>query len=169
VTPADALARAQAAMADCTRINIEHLQVDAGLRHLGETPAIYLAGHIRIRAMFAGPDGRHYADGALVIESISGDPDTTRGLLDYYEDMLGNLTEGHDLWVLNGIRGQWNAVLAPVKEIADLFQLGPALRMPAGNWARGWWDMPARTDAQELAWAAACPRPLAAYRTGERW
>ncbi|QMU78898.1 hypothetical protein GXW83_27535 [Streptacidiphilus sp. PB12-B1b] len=169
MTPADAEAQLTAAMDNYNRVHIEQLQAETGLRHLGDTPAIYLAGHIRIRCPFVGPDGRHYADASLVVESIGGDPDTTRGLLDYYEDIIGNLREGHDLWIVNRIRGEWNGVLAPVKEIAELFQLGPALRMPAGNWARSWRDMPSRTDAEELAWAAAGGKPLAEYRTGERW
>jgi hypothetical protein len=165
----DFRAQLMALAAKANRHAVEQLRAEAGLRHLGEAPAIYVAGGFRIRAPFVGPDGRHYADACLVIESMAGDPGATRGLVDYYQDLLGNLRDGHDLWIFNHHRGEWNAVVAPVDEIADVLDLGPALRMPAGNWARGWWDMPSRTDEQELAWAAAGGKPLAEFRTGERW
>jgi len=160
--------RLAAAIDAFNKAALEGLQVEHGLRYR-RTPAVYQAGRIRIGCMFTGPDGRHWADGALVAESVNSLPDVSRDMAEYWSDQPSQVREADDLWVFTETRGRWNAIVAPVTEIARIFELDEPVRMPAGNWARTWWDLPQRTDGQELAWVAAGGVPFAEHRTGGRW
>jgi hypothetical protein len=133
---------------------------------LGLDGPTYLVGDARAKAFCVGADGRHWIDGYLFVESLSGLVDNP-GLMEAYRQAIAS-DEADDLWVCTDTRGQWNAIMAPVDFVARTCGYPPPILLPPGNWARTWWDMPERTDEQELGWIAHGGKPLHSYRIGEQ-
>jgi hypothetical protein len=137
-------------------------------RWLGDDGPTYLVGEVRVKALFVDIFGRHWADGALVAESIGHTaPDP------YVEDYLHTMlchpdVECHDVWQFTDTRGRWNALMAPVDVIAREFDYPAPSVLPGQNWARSWETLPERTDEQELAWIAAGGKPLHLYGEGSQ-
>lgn len=118
---------------------------------LGLDGPVYQVGDVRVKAFFVDPLGRHWVDAALYAESLNQGTGATENV---HTSVCHPDVEGRDLWVMVDVRGKWNAVVTPVTVLAcELGHEPPTLR-PAGDWARTWWDLPGRTDAQELAWIA---------------
>lgn len=148
------------------RGEIADLISDTGLRWIGlDQGKVYALGegerHIRVLAPFQSPDGRWWADAALAIESLDeGDVVTEY----WHQNIAGGGGDCHDLWIYSDMRGRWNALIAPVDQLAAQLDLQQVTELPPGNWARNWWTDPERNDAQELAWIANGGHPLHAYR-----
>lgn len=159
----------QEAIRSYNRRSIGELEAESGLRYLGDDKVAYQAGHIRIAGIFIDPDGQHWADAPLVAESMISYPDVDPTTAGYLRDVAGDIADAHEAWVFTDTMGKWNLVVAPVTVVAKTLHLPEPFLLPAGNWARTWWDMPERTDLQELGWAAAGGKPLAEYRPGGRW
>lgn len=138
--------------------------LDTGTRWLGLDGPAYLLGDIRVKAFFVDAQGRHWADAYLAVESLSGIGQGDPAHREMYRQLAIDAAEARDLWVFTDTRGRWNAVMAPVAELAHRWGYPPPVRLPAGNWARTWLDMPERTDEQELAWIAHGGRPVHTYR-----
>lgn len=140
---------------------------ETGTTWLGLGGPTYQLGDVRAKALFIDTQGRHWADGALVAESISFLAcDSPRLIEAYSQALCGPDVESFDLMVHTDTRGKWNALMSPVGAIADALGYPPPMRMPEGDWARTWWDSPSRSDLQEIAWIANGGRPLNSYRTG---
>lgn len=144
-----------AAMATYNGIERAEFMLDTANRWLHSDGPTYLLGDTRAKALFEDSRGRHWADGALVAESIghsAGDPMLTDSL---HQDLCHPDIEVRDLWVVTDSRGRWNALMAPIEVIAREFDRPPPVLLPGQNWARTWWTQPTRSDEQELAWIAA--------------
>jgi hypothetical protein len=138
-------------------------------RWLGLDGPTYLLGDIRVRALFADIHGRHWVDASLAVESlrsVGGVGERNPGLIESYQQLAVDADEARDLWVFTDTRGRWNAVMVPVETLARRWGYPPPVLLPDGNWARGWLDLPERTDEQELAWIAHGGDPLNHYRGG---
>lgn len=133
---------------------------------LGNDGPAYQLGDVRGKALFVDTAGRHWADGALVAESL-GHIAGGATLAEAYNQALCAQDEARDLRVWTETRGRWNALMAPVDVIAHAFGYPPPTRLPGDNWARTWWDTPGRTDEEELAWIASGGKPLNTYRGGQ--
>lgn len=153
------LAEAIAAFNDAERAEFI---ASTGLTWLGLDGPVYVIGDARAKALFVGRDGRHWADGALFVESIGGLVNNP-ALLEGYRQAISCADDVEDLWVYTDARGRWNALVAPVDSIARACGYPEPFRMPDGDWARTWWDAPARTDEAELAWIAHGGTPLHDY------
>ncbi|WP_075662262.1 hypothetical protein [Streptomyces acidiscabies] len=130
-------------------------------RWLGTNGPTYLLGTIRVKAYFVDTRGRHWVDAYLAVESLTG---TTPDDAETYRQMAIDAEEARDLWVFTDTRGRWNAVMTPVTELARRWEYPPPVRLPDGNWARGWLDLPERTDEQELSWIAHGGNPTNTYK-----
>lgn len=139
--------------------------LDTGTRWLGLDGPVYLLGDVRVKTFFEDSHGRHWVDSALAVESLSGYANNGV-LMEGYRQAAVALDAVEDLWVCTDVRGKWNAVMAPVADLADLWGYPPPVRLPDGEWARTWLDLSERTDEQELAWIAHGGKPLHSYRTG---
>ncbi|MDF6043219.1 hypothetical protein LRD69_13890 [Streptomyces sp. JH14] len=138
-------------------------------RWLGNSGPTYLLGDVRVAALFEDARGRHWVDAFLAVESLTGIAELARrngGLMEGYRWAAAQMDDAHDLWVCTETRGKWNAVLAPIGSLAHTWGYPPPVRMPNGNWARTWMDMPERTDQQELGWIAHGGKPTRSYRVG---
>ncbi|WP_326786427.1 hypothetical protein [Streptomyces sp. NBC_00151] len=135
-------------------------------RWLGTDGPAYILGDIRVRALFEDIHGRHWADAYLAVESLSdagrADPDH----MEMYRQLAVDMDEARDLWVFTDTRGRWNAMMTPVEQLARRWEFPPPALLPGPNWARGWLDLPERTDGQELAWIAHGGIPVQTYRAG---
>ncbi|MEU3000217.1 hypothetical protein ABZ684_22060 [Streptomyces sp. NPDC006995] len=129
----------------------------------------YLLGDVRAKTFFVDAAGHYWADAQLVIESMShiGQGGMSREHVAAYRDLTPDLTPGADLWVYTDTRGRWNASMAPVATIARTFGYPPPVILPGPNWGRTWWDMPERSDAEEIAWIANGGHPANTYMGGE--
>ena len=125
-----------------------------GTRWLGLDGPVYILGEVRAKTIFDDSRGRHWVDAALAIESYSGTGCPPSWPLEAFRDVAVDLPEADDLWVFTDTRGRWNAVMAPVAELARVWELPPPTILPGNNWARTWLDLPERTDNEELAWVA---------------
>ncbi|MER5473740.1 hypothetical protein [Streptomyces sp. NPDC002685] len=135
-------------------------------RWLGLDGPAYLLGDFRVRAQFEDIHGRHWIDAFLALESlrsIGGVGDRDPGLIESYHQLAVDANEARDLWVFTDTRGRWNAVMVPVDELARRWGYQTPVLLPDGNWARGWLDLPERTDEQELAWIAHGGSPTQLY------
>jgi hypothetical protein len=145
------------------RTQIAELALETGLLFRGlDNGRVHLLGAVRVLAMFQGADGRWWGDAALAIESM--DPDDEHMTEYWHQQIAGCADECHDLWVYSDVRGKWNALIVPLAEMARRLELDAPLEMPPGEWARTWWDLPTRTDSQELGWIAHGGKPLHTYR-----
>ncbi|MFJ7413078.1 hypothetical protein ACIQWZ_20005 [Streptomyces sp. NPDC098077] len=147
------LQEAQRAFNEAERLDFTE---EASARWLGLDGPTYLLGDVRAKTFFVDAGGQHWADAQLVIESMShiGTHGMTPEYVAAYRDLTPDITPGADLWVHTDTRGRWNATMAPVTQIARSFGYPPPVALPGQNWGRTWWDMPDRTDAQQLAWLA---------------
>lgn len=132
---------------------------------LGLDGPVFAFADTRARAWFIGSDGRYWADGSLLIESLNHRDTLTEA---YTQALCDPDGEARDLWVFTDTRGKWNAMLAPVDEIARLLQLPAPILMPPGNWSRSWWAFPHRTDEQEIWWIANGGKPMDTYLIGDQ-
>ncbi|MFJ4201562.1 hypothetical protein ACIP2Y_18265 [Streptomyces sviceus] len=133
-------------------------------RWLGLDGPTYLLGDVRAKALFEDIYGRHWVDAYLAVESLTGIGNRNPALMEGYRQTAVDIREACDLWVYADTRGKWNAIMTPIEDLAAAWGYPPAVRLPDGNWARTWLDMPERTDEQELAWIAhgGHPTPLRA-------
>jgi hypothetical protein len=157
-------ARLEASMREFNLTEIAKLITSTDLTCLslnGPADAIFTIGPVRVRGLFVGSNGVHWADGALLVESLDPDPATREALL---QAIATELPDCHDLWIATASRGIWNALISPVSDLAILLGYPPANQMPADNWARTWGDSPERTDEQELAWVAGGGKCTSSYR-----
>jgi hypothetical protein len=138
--------------------------LDTDTRWLGLDGPAYLLGDVRVRAFFVDVDGRHWVDACLAVESMARLVLPGTASLEGYRQLAVDVDAAHDLWVFTDTRGRWNAVMAPVDGLARRWGYPPPTRLPDGNWARNWLDLPERTDEQELAWIAHGGKPVHTYR-----
>lgn len=138
--------------------------LDTGTLWLGLDGPAYLLGDVRVKAYFEDIHGRHWVDAYLAVESMAGLILPGTASLEGYRQLAIDATEAQDLWVFTDTRGRWNAVMTPVAELARRWGYPPPVRLPDGNWARTWLDLPERTDEQELAWIAHGGQPVHTYR-----
>jgi hypothetical protein len=136
-------------------------------RWLGLDGPTYLVGDVRVKVFFEDIHGRHWVDAALAAESlywVGGVGLRNPELIECYRASAVDITEARDLWVCADVRGKWNAIMTPVEDLASAWGYPSPVRLPDGNWARTWLDLPERTDEQELAWIAngGDPVPLCA-------
>jgi hypothetical protein len=124
------------------------LAAETGLVWLGATGPAFLAGDIRIRALFKSLNGDTlWCDANLVVESAYlGHP-----AYDYYADQPGGSMEpGHDLWVCTPERGRHNAIIVPITETCFRLDLPEPMPYPADNWCRSWRTHPWQTDKSAI-------------------
>lgn len=141
--------------------------LDTSTWWLGLDGPVYHLGDVRVKAFFTDSQGRHWVDAALAVESLSG-YDGSDALMEGYRQAAVAADLAADLWVCTDVRGKWNAVMAPVVELAGIWGYPPPVRRPDGDWARTWLDLPERTDEQELGWIAHGGQPLHLYRMGSQ-
>jgi hypothetical protein len=135
-------------------------------RWLGLGGPTYLIGDVRVKALFEDIHGRYWADAYLAVESLSGIGRPNPDLMEVYRQAAVDISEARDLWVCTDVRGKWNAIMTPVEGLANAWGYPPPVRLPDGNWARTWLDLPERTDEQELAWIAHGGNPVHTYLSG---
>lgn len=153
---ADPRTRLDKAYEDFTKASISEFCAARGLTDLGQDGPLYDLGHVRVRALFRGPDGQDQADAALVYESMTVGSDIDAGTRGYYEDQIGQCPDGHDLSVANRQRGEHDASLAPLGQIAHRFDLpAPVLAADPGGWVRSWDSFPDMSDEQQADAATA--------------
>ncbi|MCQ4043846.1 hypothetical protein ACFOSC_26645 [Streptantibioticus rubrisoli] len=145
---------------------IAEFSLETGTRWLGDNGPTYIVGDVRAKGLAVDEHGRHWADGALVAESLAHLTGSSATGEAYRQALCLPEVECRDLIVFTDTRGRWNALMAPVEAMADAFGYPPPARLPDGNWARTWWDLPERTDEEELAWIANGGKPLNTYRGG---
>lgn len=154
----------RALRAAITRFNVSEqhrLIATTGMTWVLHRKVTFAFGATRARAVTVDATGRYWVDGALLVESLNVDRNLAEA---YHQAIAADSVECRDLWVMDETRGRWNALITPVVSVARVLDLDAPLRMPDGQWARTWADMPFRTDEQELAWIASGGRPLAELR-----
>ncbi|MFF4347564.1 hypothetical protein [Streptomyces sp. NPDC001530] len=156
----------EAAMLAFNEAERREFMLPTATRWLGLDGPTYLLGDVRVRTFFEDIHGRHWVDAYLAVESLTGIGRPDSGHMEMYRQLAIDMDEARDLWVFADTRGRWNAVMAPVDQLARRWGYPPPVRLPDGNWARGWLDLPDRTDEQELAWIAHGGNPLQTYRGG---
>lgn len=137
-------------------------------RWLGIDGPVYLLGDVRVRALFVDDLDRHWVDAYLAVESLTGIGRLNASQVEMYRQLAIDADEVDDLWVFTDTRGRWNAVMTPVTTLASRWGYPAPVRLPDGNWARNWLDLPERTDEQELAWIAHGGNPVQTYRAGSQ-
>lgn len=135
-------------------------------RWLGLGGPTYIVGDVRVKAFFEDIHGQHWADAYLGVESLHQIGRQNPDLMETYRQAAVDISNARDLWVCTDTRGKWNAIMTPVEDLADAWGYPPPVRLPDGNWARTWLDLPERTDEQELGWIAHGGNPVNAYRSG---
>lgn len=151
------------AMLAFNRIERAEFMLDTGTLWLGLNGPTYLLGDIRVKALFEDTHGRHWCDAMLAVESLSG-YSSNNVLMEGYRQAATDMDAAGDLWVCTDARGKWSAVMTPVTVLATTWGYPPPVRLPDGDWARTWLDIPGRSDEQELAWLSHGGRPLHSYR-----
>lgn len=141
---------------------------DTATQWLGLDGPAYIVGEVRMRALFMDTAGRHWVDAELGLESLIGTGRVDDWHVRKYRDLATDAAGATDLWVFTDTRGRWNATMAPVSELAHIWGYPPPVRLPDGNWARTWTDLPTRTDEQELAWIAQGQESLSNYLAGDQ-
>lgn len=138
-----------AAIEEYNRAERAHLEIDHGLRWLGNDGPVYLAGGVRIRGLFVDRDGQHWGDAILAIESHSPDP----GYREWASDRAHEIEPHHEIFQFSKRRGQVFPMIAPVARIAEFLEVDPPELFPAG-WTRSWDTPEADSDERGLLLAA---------------
>ncbi|MDJ0341774.1 hypothetical protein [Streptomyces sp. PH10-H1] len=157
--------RFTAACVDITNDSLAVLALETGLRYLGSAGPLYLMGSVRARGTFVGPDGRYWADGNLVAESLTAGTGRTYDDCEYWAERACGGIEGHGLWVATVERGLHDATLSPLPQIAQQLELPAPEPFPDG-WARSWSDFPWISDERELGLIAHGHPGSANWRNG---
>lgn len=142
----------RAAIDDYNRLSLAEFQLSTGLRYLAAGP-VYLAGPVRVRALFVDPGGGHWCDADLVAESAYM---LQPNRLAFYRGQYINLSAAHDLWVMTIERGRHDACVAPIADACTLLDLDPPVPFAPG-WARSWRTFGWLDEPRALALAAAGP------------
>lgn len=135
------------------RTKIAELEAESGLRWLGNDGPVYRSGPHTIKALFVAPDGTHWADVEMVIESVwfgDGNQDVRICMAEQFSGGDGPL---HELWIWTMWRGRHTAFLVPVDEICDVLDL-EAPQISTDQYARMWGTMPCLADGGERALVA---------------
>lgn len=139
------------ALADYNRAGLAEFEAETGLRYLGDDGPVYLAGSVRVRALFIDGAGSHWCDGRLAAESAySG----THAVRDWASVVGERLDSAHDLWITTTERGRHDAIIAPISDVCAVLDLDPP-ELFAPGWARSWRTFDWMVESTALALAAA--------------
>jgi hypothetical protein len=130
------------------RTKIAELEATTGLRWLGDDGPVYRSGPHAIKALFVGPDGTHWGDTEMVIESVWPGPLNADARVALSEMFSGGSSPLHELNIWATWRGQHTAYIVPITDICGVLDLD-APQMSTDSWARMWGTLPGCSDGHE--------------------
>lgn len=127
-------------------IRLREVELDSGLRWLGEAGPIYRLGTVAARGLFVAPDGTHWGEVGLVVESRYPNGGTVRDWA-WEQFSFGDIPT-FEAVLVSLARGRFAALFASLTDIADRLELDPPQRS-TDTWARGWGCLPDISDAHD--------------------
>lgn len=128
------------------RTKIAELELESGLKWLGDTGPVYRCGPYAIKALFVDSDGKHWGDAEMALESRWPDQPDVRECMS--EQFSGGDDPIHELWIHTIWRGRHAAFIVPITDIADVLDLEDP-QLSTDSWARMWGTMPQISDGHE--------------------
>jgi hypothetical protein len=144
-----------AAMTAANRESIAEAEAEHKLRFLDlDGPVFELAG-VRVRGLFQGTDGRHWADGDLFVESSRSWSREAGDRADWIVDAAAGADLSFDLLVATPARGLHMGSIAAIDDLAELGGLDVCVARP--GWARTWTSFGWQSDREASAIAEVLP------------